>query len=123
MYMPPNSGANASFLETLRLLLLHERRGPEGAATGLDLAYATPRAWLEDGKTISVTAAPTSFGKVSYSIARTGDAISVQLTLPPHANARLRLRLPVGQHIASATTSTIDLRGLQGSVALQATVG
>jgi hypothetical protein len=28
MYMPPNSGANGAFLETLRLMLVHERRGP-----------------------------------------------------------------------------------------------
>ena len=27
MFMPPNSGANASYLETLRELLIHERRG------------------------------------------------------------------------------------------------
>src|SRR4051812_5016406 len=129
MYMPPNSGANASFLETLRLLLLHERRGPKGAPAGLDLAFATPRVWLGDGKTTSITDAPTSFGKVSYSIARTGSVISVQLTLPPRANARLRLRLPAGEHVASVSlgeldhaTSTIDLRGHQGVIALRATV-
>ena len=129
MYMPPNSGANASFLETLRLLLLHERRGPKGAAAGLDLAFATPRAWLAPGKTISVTGAPTSFGKVSYSLARTGNVVSVQLTLPPRANARLRLRLPPGERIATtslgkldAATATIDLRGDQGTLAFDVAV-
>ena len=79
MYMPPNSGANASFLETFRQLLVHERRGPSGAPVGLDLAFSTPRAWLADGKTISVQDAPTSFGPVSFSIARTGSRIAVQL--------------------------------------------
>ena len=44
MFMPPNSGANASYLETLRDLLVHERRTPNGAPAGLDLAFATPRA-------------------------------------------------------------------------------
>jgi hypothetical protein len=129
MYMPPNSGANASFLETLRLLLLHERRGPKGAPAGLDLAFATPRAWLESGKTIAVTNAPTSFGKLSYSLARTGNVVSVQLTLPPRANARLRLRLPAGEHIGTTSlgkldraNGTIDLRGHQGAIALRATV-
>src|SRR5581483_9012713 len=38
MFMPPNTGANASFLGTLRELLVHERRGPHGAPNGLDLA-------------------------------------------------------------------------------------
>ena len=67
MYMPPNSGANAAFLETLRLLLVHERRGADSAPTGLDLAFATPRDWLADGKQIVVDRAPTSFGLLSYS--------------------------------------------------------
>lgn len=53
MYMPPNSGANASYLETLRQMLVHERRGADGAPVGLDLAFSTPRAWLASGKTIS----------------------------------------------------------------------
>jgi hypothetical protein len=129
MYMPPNSGANASFLETMRLLLLHERRGPKGAPAGLDLAFATPRAWLESGRTISVTDAPTSFGKISYSIERTGNAVSIELTLPPRANVRLRLRLPAREHVGSVSlgkldraTGTIDLRGHQGTFALRATV-
>ncbi|MFL5953878.1 MAG: hypothetical protein ACJ76I_07205 [Gaiellaceae bacterium] len=129
MYMPPNSGADASFLETLRLLLVHERRGPKGAPAGLDLAFATPRAWLASGKTISVDQAPTSFGKVSYSIARTGNSVAVSLVLPPRANARLRLRLPAGETIGGTsvgtlhrTTSTIDLRGRQGTLELRATV-
>ena len=43
MYMPPNSGANASYLETLRQMLVHERRGPSGAPDGLDLAFSTPQ--------------------------------------------------------------------------------
>jgi hypothetical protein len=62
MFMPPNSGSNASYLETLHELLIHERRGPLGAPAGLDLGFSTPRAWLADGQTIDVRAAPTSFG-------------------------------------------------------------
>ncbi len=66
MYQPPNSGANAAFLENLRLLLVHETRGPDGAPRGLELAFATPRPWLADGETITVEQAPTSFGPVSF---------------------------------------------------------
>src|SRR5262249_46639194 len=40
MSLPPNGAANAAFLETLRLLLVHE------TGDGLELAYSTPRAWL-----------------------------------------------------------------------------
>ena len=48
MYLPPNGAANAAFLETLRLLLVHE------TPDGLELAPATPRAWLAPGKRIVV---------------------------------------------------------------------
>jgi hypothetical protein len=133
MYMPPNSGANASFLETLRLLLVHERRGDHGAPRGLDLAFATPRAWLEDGKTIAVRRAPTSFGRVSYAIARAGRTVDVRLVLPPRAHARLRLRLPAGRRIASVragatrvafdrATGTIALGARRGAVRLRVTL-
>ena len=40
MYLPPNSVANDSFLETLRLMLVQEGK------SGLRLAFATPRGWL-----------------------------------------------------------------------------
>ena len=72
MYLPPNNDTAATFLETLRLTLVHETRGPEGEARGLELAFATPRSWLADGKSIAVDGAPTSFGPLSYSVARSG---------------------------------------------------
>ena len=65
-------GENAAFLETLRSLLVHERRGRDGSPTGLELAYATPRAWL--GRAADRRPrAPTSFGPVSYAITRFED--------------------------------------------------
>jgi len=133
MYMPPNSGANAAFLETLRLLLVHERRGAAGEPAGLDLAFATPRAWLGDGKTISVDRAPTSFGPLSYSIARQGQAVVAHVTAPGRLpSLRLRLRLPAGDrledvHIGSTPVpfdgdGTIDLTGRGTSIDILATV-
>ena len=110
MYMPPNSGANASYLETFRQLLVHERRGPSGAPVGLDLAFSTPRAWLADGKTISVQEAPTSFGPVSFSIARTGSRIDVDVTAPPKARVRIRLRLPAGERVRSVSLGVLHAR-------------
>ena len=32
MYMPPNTASNSAFLETLRLMLVHERRDKDGIA-------------------------------------------------------------------------------------------
>jgi hypothetical protein len=132
MYMPPNSGGNASYLETFRQTLIHERRGRFGAPTGLDLAFSTPRAWLADGKDVSVADVPTSFGPVSYSLSRRNSSVEIQLILPEHARARLRIRVPHGEQVTSvslgsrrlpfAATATVDLRTLHGPVALRAVV-
>ncbi len=132
MFMPPNTGANASFLGTLRELLVHERRGTTGAPTGLDLAFSTPPAWLADGKQIVVQDAPTSFGKVSFTLERSGAAVDGSLVVPAGSHARLRLRVPAGEHVtrvvvgATALTpdssGTVDLGTLHGSLSLHATV-
>ncbi len=130
MYLPPNSTSDAAFLETLRLMLIHE------TGEGLELAYATPRAWLRPGKAIVVRNAPTSFGPVSFAIASTTAAVSVSLTVPVRAprSLRLRLRLPPGRRITSVrldggpfprfdpATGTIDLSGETGSLRLGARV-
>jgi hypothetical protein len=133
MYLPPNGASNGSFLETLRLLLVHETRGRSGAPQGLELAYATPRAWLAPGKRIVVRRIPTSFGPVSYSIESRSGEIRVSLSAPTRqapAELRLRLRLPAGEQILSvavdgrrhtrfdARTGAIDLAGLSGAMEL-----
>ena len=114
-YLPPNAVANDSFLETLRLMLV--RDSPDG----LRLAFATPRGWLGSGKRIAVTAVPTRFGPVSYSLAASARAVLVHLEPPAERPRRLllRLRLPAGVRIRSVSprrpfdgaTGTIDLSG------------
>jgi hypothetical protein len=100
MYMPPNLGANSSFLETLKLLLVHERRGPHGAPRGLDLAFSTPRAWLADGARIAVRKVRTSFGPLTYTLERAGPRITATIVAPSAPeHARLRFRLPAGLHL------------------------
>jgi hypothetical protein len=126
MFLPPNAGANAAFLETLRLMLIHETAG------GLELAYATPRAWLRPGRRIVVRNAPTSFGRVSYSLSAGEHSVHVSLAAPATPTLRLRLRLPAGERLASITldgrpfkrfdrtTGTINLSGHRGRLALEA---
>jgi hypothetical protein len=100
MYMPPNLGANSSYLETLRLLLVHERRGPRGLANGLDLAFATPPSWLAEDGSFGLQKAPTSFGLLSYTVTRSGRTVTADVTLPRAVpGVRLRLRLPAGLRI------------------------
>jgi hypothetical protein len=135
MFLPPNSGSNAAFLETLRLMLVHEVEGSSGAARGLELAFATPRSWLRPGRKIAVSDAPTSFGRLSYSLSALDGSVEATLDVPSSPTPRtlkLRLRLPRGEHLARVsvdgrpyfrfdrTTGTIDLSGRSGSVSLEA---
>jgi hypothetical protein len=102
MYLPPNGAANATFLETLRLLLVRERLDGRGRPVGLELAHATPRAWLEPGNEIAVSRAPTSFGEIGYTIRSGQSKIRVVLDMPDRAPVHtlsLRLRLPRGDRI------------------------
>jgi len=108
MYLPPNCSGNALFLWTLRSLLVQDYDlDNDGTPESLRLLFATPRRWLEDGKTIRVERAPTAFGEVSLRVesklAR-GEVLA-QIHLPERNPARqswLRLRLPEGWKIQSA---------------------
>jgi hypothetical protein len=137
MYLPPNGASNATFLATLRLMLVHETLDRNGAPRGLELAYSTPRAWLQAGKRIAVSGVPTSFGPVSYSIWAGSGAVRVAVEVPDRLRAKeltLRLRLPRGVRISGVTLAgrkfhrldaahaTLDLSGLSGSLELVAHV-
>lgn len=134
MYLPPNSAGNAHFLYLLRYLLVQDwDMDDDGKPDTLRLLYATPRAWLEDGKEIKVEHAPTAFGEISV-IARSHvkqGRVAVEVSLPEHkpAHALLRLRLPEGLHVKSASGSVavkddvIDLTGMSGHVSLDVRVG
>lgn len=133
MYLPPNSIANATFLEKLRLMLVHETPSFSAAPSGLQLAYATPRPWLRPGKEILVREAPTAFGPVSYSLRAGASSIEAVVDVPARPRPRtltLRLRLPHGRQITGVTlagqpfrrfsrrSGTIDLSGLSGELDL-----
>jgi hypothetical protein len=134
MYLPPNGASNAAFLETLRLMLVHETINRKGAPRGLELAYSTPRTWLRAGQTIEVHGMPTSFGRLSYAIDAEDNSAHVSLTVPARAplkTLRLRLRLPNGKRIAGvlfdsrpihrfdAETGTIELPTQPGAHELE----
>jgi hypothetical protein len=127
MYLPPNAASNAAFLETLRLMLVHE------TPNGLELAYSTPRAWLKPGRRIAISGAPTSFGSLSYALRAAGKTVRATVEVPERARGlTLRLRLPRGERIAAVTlggrpfhrfdraTGTLDLTGLSGTLDLEA---
>jgi hypothetical protein len=133
MYLPPNGASNASFLETLRLMLVHESRDRTLEPVSLELASSTPRAWLASGKRITVRDAPTSFGELSFTIVAHERMIEASVDVPsrtPVPQLRLRLRLPDGKRISSVTlnglpytrfgarSETIDLTGQKGRLTL-----
>ncbi len=121
----------ACFLERLRMMLVEEDGG------SLWLARATPRAWLEDGKRITVQNAPTHFGDVSYEInsALKDGRIDATVNLPSRQSPRdvlLELRHPDSAPIVGVTVDgkkwvkfdaaagTIHLSGLAGVVKVEA---
>jgi len=73
------------------------------------LARATPREWLEQGKKIAVTAAPTRFGKVSYELRSdvAHDKVSAVIHAPQQSAAtiKLRCRVPGGKKIRGVTVN------------------
>ena len=130
MYLPPTCSGDALFLWQLRSMLVQDYDlNNDGKPETLRLCFATPPRWLEDGKTISVEHAPTSFGKVSLRIKSKlaqGEVIA-DLSLPDRVPAKLtllRIRLPYGWKIDSAQArmaklkvdekGTVDISRLRG---------
>jgi hypothetical protein len=73
----------------------------------LCLLQATPRKWLEDGKSIEVQRAPTYYGRMSMTVeSRAGSGrIAVEIDMPDRESPRvlfIRLRHPQGKPIRSA---------------------
>jgi hypothetical protein len=127
-YLPPNSAANAMFLQTLRYLLIQDWTDENGNPNELQLLYGAPGRWLDDGKTIKFERAPTLFGPVSF---RTESHLNksevlMDIDAPPRPPARFSVRppLPPGWRLKSATVDdrtvtlgdggTVDLTGKTG---------
>jgi hypothetical protein len=124
-------GTTAWFITNFRNLLVWE----DGEV--LWLARATPRAWLEQGKKISVKNAPTYFGTLVYEIVSDVDngKITATVELPTRKAPKevvLRFRHPKSTPIKGVTVNgkpwtefnkdkeTITLKGLTGTVAVTA---
>jgi hypothetical protein len=126
-----NSHALAYFMEQFRSLLVWED------GNTLWLAKATPRHWLEQGKRIAVSKAPTYFGVVGYEIVSDSDHGKIEATVEmpsrhPPQTVLLRFRHPRALPMKSVTVNrklwtdfdpekeTVALNGLTGTITVTA---
>ncbi len=101
-YMPPST--DGAWFELYRNMLMNELAGNETLFVG----QAIPRKWLESGKAIRLTNAPSYFGPVNLNIASSVDRGSIRVELEflsarRPQSVRLRLRHPTRQAIQSVT--------------------
>ena len=132
-----NRTSGAFFLWTLRYLLIQDwDMDDDGKPETLRLCFATPKRWLEDGKTIKVEHAPTAFGPLSLIVdskLSQGEVVA-NIGLPkrnPPNQILLRIRLPAAWKVTSAKTgrkvlkvddrSTVDLSSLKGNITIRFT--
>lgn len=94
----PHVHSVSSLVRMFRTMMIQERDG------SLHLLQGTPRRWMEEGKGLTITEAPTWYGALS--LATTPDLkarqIKAQIKLPERIGStpvRLRLRLPGGSRI------------------------
>ena len=129
MYMPPNSASNAYWLWTLRYVMVQDwDLDNDGKPETLRLMFATPRRWLESGKTIKIERAPTAFGNVSVAMTshlKKGEVVA-EVSAPERAPEKmlLRARVPQGWKVVSAKagnrklavdkTGAVDITGMTG---------
>ncbi|MBO7678041.1 MAG: hypothetical protein J6S75_00080, partial [Thermoguttaceae bacterium] len=72
---------NAYYLDLLRAMLLYDTTDADGYPGDLALFKATPRHWLEAGKTIRFENAPTFFGPVSAALTSRLDSGTIRVTV------------------------------------------
>jgi len=134
-YCPPNSAANGHFLSMLRYLLVQDwDLDDDGKPETLRLGFATPKRWMEDGKTLRIDRAPTAFGPVSLGMHSqlAQGTIKAEVVLPVRnapKHAFLRARVPDGWRVTGAEVGgrkleaddkgTVDVTDLKGSISIQ----
>jgi hypothetical protein len=96
-YLPPNSASNATFLTTLRYLLVQDwDLDDDGHPETLRLLDAIPPRWLKEGAVIRMEKAPTEFGEVFLRVEsrlKQGE-VAVTVQSPPRTVKVWSLRLP-----------------------------
>ena len=115
----PHTYSNTQQLHMLQMMLVKE----EG--DDLWLAFGTPRAWMEDGKSLSVKGAPTRYGLLTYSLTshaldREVKALVESLSVPGeryprHVNLRIRVPHTLG-NLKSVTVNGNEWRSFHNDL-------
>jgi hypothetical protein len=128
-YLPPNSAANATFLTTLRHLLVQDwDLDDDGRPETLRLLDAIPPRWLKDGAAIEVANAPSAFGEVSLRVESqlTEGRLRIRTAAPSRPAGKWLVRLPdpPGHRITSVRIGDAEVRrGADGRVDLTGRTG
>lgn len=119
----PHVHSIASLIRMFRTMMIQERDG------SLYLLQGTPRRWMEQGKTLTITEAPTWYGALSLEVRSDLEArlIKAQIRLPERIGAtpvHLRLRLPAGKRIERVQVNGHEHPGVEGdSIILKGAAG
>jgi hypothetical protein len=128
-YLPPNSASNATFLTTLRYLLVQDwDLDDDGKPDTLRLCDAVPPRWLAEGKPLGGAKVPSAFGPVSFAVTPrpTEGEVVVEVEGPARAPAKWTLWLPdpPGYAITGAKVGNGELkRDAEGRVDLTGRTG
>jgi len=119
----PHVHSIASLIRMFRTMMIQERDG------GLYLLQGTPRRWMEQGKVLTITEAPTWYGALSLEVRSDIEArlIKAHIQFPERIGAtpvRLRLRLPDGKRIERVQVNGQAHPGVEGdSIILKGATG
>jgi hypothetical protein len=119
----PHVTSIASLIRMFRTMMIQERDG------SLYLLQGTPRRWMEQGKVLTITEAPTWYGALSLEVRSDIEArqIKAQIKFPLRIGStpvRLRLRLPDGKRIERVQVNGQAYPGVEGdSIILKGATG
>jgi hypothetical protein len=120
--LAPHGWFAAEYRTLLRTMLVREEAGPEGGVAGgqLHLLSVVSPDWIGKGKEISVSNAPTWFGKVAFRLTQPAENEAV-LTLTPefdpaHAPKQIVVHLPFFMDVKSATVDGKPAHPTAGSL-------